>query len=73
MICLCTLYADVNKFWTEVSKHLNSQVVVNIAVTHVYAFLSSAEVRADTSFHLFRNSDLEELLLVEEKVGCLEV
>ncbi|KAL1826092.1 hypothetical protein ACET3Z_012870 [Daucus carota] len=73
VICLCTLYADGNKFLTKGSKLFNSHVLANFALTPALAFLSLAASRGDTGIQVCRNSDLQEPLLVEEEAGCLRV
>ncbi|KAK1355887.1 ABC-type xenobiotic transporter [Heracleum sosnowskyi] len=73
VICLCTLYADGNKFLTKGSKLLNSHVLANFVITPALAFLSFVASRGDTGIQVCRNSDLEEPLLVEEEAGCLKV
>uniref|UniRef100_A0A5B7A4I4 ABC-type xenobiotic transporter n=1 Tax=Davidia involucrata TaxID=16924 RepID=A0A5B7A4I4_DAVIN len=73
VICLCTLYADGRGFVIEGSKHLSSHVLANLAATPALAFLCFVAVRGVTGIQVYRNSDLQEPLLLEEEAGCLKV
>ncbi|KAI3460999.1 hypothetical protein Pfo_017662 [Paulownia fortunei] len=73
VICLSILYADGRGFLAEGSSHLSSHVLANFAVTPALAFLFFIAIRGVTGIQVFRNSDLQEPLLLEEEAGCLKV
>ncbi|KEH42457.1 putative xenobiotic-transporting ATPase [Medicago truncatula] len=74
VICLCTLYVDGRGFWLEGSKYFRSHAVANFAVTPALAFLGAVAVNGVSGIQVSRNSDLQELLIVEEEeLGCLQV
>ncbi|KAA8550694.1 hypothetical protein F0562_002378 [Nyssa sinensis] len=73
VICLCTSYVDGRGFLIEGSKHLSSHVLANSAATPALAFLCFVAVRGVTGIQVYRNSDLQEPLLLEEEAGCLKV
>ncbi|KAM7527349.1 hypothetical protein LguiB_030759 [Lonicera macranthoides] len=73
IICLCTLYVDGKGFVTEGSKHFSSHVLANFAATPALAFLCFVAIRGDSGIQVYRNSDLQEPLLLEEEAGCLKV
>ncbi|KAA8543430.1 hypothetical protein F0562_021075 [Nyssa sinensis] len=73
VICLCALYSDGRGLLIEGSKHLSSHVLANFAATPALAFLCFVAVRGVTGIQVFRNSDLQEPLLLEEDAGCLKV
>ncbi|KAK6937713.1 ABC transporter-like, ATP-binding domain [Dillenia turbinata] len=72
-ICVGTLYVDGRGFLIEGSKHLNSHVFANLAATPALAFLCFLGVRGVSGIQVYRNSDLQEPLLLEEEAGCLKV
>ncbi|KAK6940597.1 ABC transporter type 1, transmembrane domain [Dillenia turbinata] len=73
VICVCTLYVDGRGFLVEGSKHLNSHVFANLAATPALAFLCFVGARVVSGIQVYRNSDLQEPLLLEEEAGCLKV
>lgn len=74
VICLCTLYVDGRGLWMEGSRSLQSHVVANFAATPALAFLCMAAIRGVSGIQVFRNSEAQQPLLVEEEEpGCLKV
>uniref|UniRef100_A0A5B7A298 ABC-type xenobiotic transporter n=1 Tax=Davidia involucrata TaxID=16924 RepID=A0A5B7A298_DAVIN len=73
VICLCTLYSDGRGLLIEGSRCLSSHVLANFAATPALAFLCFVAVRGVTGIQVYRNSDLQEPLLLEEDAGCLKV
>ncbi|KAL2953239.1 hypothetical protein AAZX31_19G155000 [Glycine max] len=73
VICLCGLYVDGRGVWMEGSKHLRSHVVANFAVTPALAFLCIVAIRGVTGIKVFRSSEEQQPLLVDEDPGCLKV
>nr|QVT92347.1 ABC transporter [Salvia miltiorrhiza] len=73
ILCLCMLYADGKGFLKEGSGHLDSHVLANIIVTPALAFLCFVAARGVTGIQVYRNSDLQEPLLLGEEAGCLKV
>lgn len=70
-LCLCTLYVDGKGFASEGSKHFNSHVLANFALTPALAFLCFLAINGDSGIKVQRNPEQEPLL--EEEAGCLKV
>lgn len=73
VICLCALYVDGRELFLQGLEYLRSHAVANFAATPALAFLSFVAVRGVTGIKAYRNSDLQEPLLIEEEPGCLKV
>ncbi|KAL6564040.1 Multidrug resistance-associated protein 5 [Orobanche hederae] len=73
LTCLFTLYADGRGLITEGSRRLNSHALANLIVTPPLAFLFFIATRGITGIQVYRSSDLQEPLLLEEESGCLKV
>ncbi|GAB4841267.1 Multidrug resistance-associated protein 5 [Ancistrocladus abbreviatus] len=73
LVCLCTLYVDGRELSVEGLSHLNSHVVANFTATPALGFLCFVAIKGGTGIQVYRNSDLQEPLLLEEEAGCLKV
>ncbi|KAJ6973817.1 hypothetical protein NC653_033979 [Populus alba x Populus x berolinensis] len=74
VICLLVVQGLAwSSFLTGGSKHLSSHVAANFTTTPTLAFLCFVAIRGVTSIQVYRNSERQEPLLLEEEAGCLKV
>ncbi|KAJ6880944.1 hypothetical protein NC652_034076 [Populus alba x Populus x berolinensis] len=74
IICLLVVQGLAwSSFLTRGSKHLSSHVAANFTTTPTLAFLCFVAIRGVTSIQVYRNSERQEPLLLEEEAGCLKV